>query len=80
MDLKSGSTIIGRPQILVEIAGKKGMRLLQKGGSRIQTTEALNKYMDGLSNTACSWTTSRRSRSTTRPLEENEIDIKINLY
>ena len=34
-----------------------------EGGEMILPTETLSKNMDGLSNTACSWTTSRRSRS-----------------
>ena len=79
MDLKSGSTIIGRPQMLFKIAGKESVSLLQKGGSRIIQFETLRKYMDGLLNTACSTTTSRRSRSTERLLEDNEIDTTIKL-
>ena len=43
-------------QMLLKIDGKESMRA--KGGFRIFHTERLNKYMDGLSNTAFSWTIS----------------------
>ena len=68
--------------MLLEIARREreSMSLLRKGGSRIQTTETANKNMDGPSNAACSWTTPRRSRSTSRLLEESEIDTKNNSY
>ena len=64
-----------------KIAGNESMILLQECGETILPTETTHsKNVDGLTNTACSWTTSRGSRSTTRPIEENEIDTRTNLY
>ena len=57
MDLKSGNSIIGKPQMLPKSAGHESMNLLQEGGETIHPTETLSTNMDALSNTACSWTT-----------------------
>ena len=42
--------------------------------------EKLNRYIDGLSSTASFWTTSRQSKSSTRPPENTNLDTTINTY
>ena len=71
MDLKSGNIIIGEWYMLREIAGNETVHLLQEGGEMMFLTETISQNLDGLPNIACSWTTSRRSRSTTMLPEEN---------
>ena len=60
--MKSGSPIIGRPWMLPKIARNESMSILQEGGETIPPTQTLSKNMNVLLNTACSLTTSRRSR------------------
>ena len=62
---------------LKAVGKKRGVRLLQEGGKTILPTETLSNTMDGLSNYACSWTSSRRSRQPTELLKENDFDTEI---
>ena len=62
MGMKSGNTITGQQWTLPKIAIIEGFRQLQEDGQTQLPTDTLNKNVDRLSNTACSWTTSRRSR------------------
>ena len=72
--------IIGRSQILLEITGKKKYTSITKRRIDNPDLRVTQKNMYGLSKIVCSWTISRRSKSFSILLEENEIDTKINLY
>ena len=73
MDLRSGSTIIGKPKMPQRQPSRRD-------GTMIRHIEKLNRNVDGLSSTASSSTSSKQSKSCTRRLGTKEIATRTSTY
>ena len=78
MDLRSGSTIIGKLKMQQRILRKEDTQPSRKDGTMIFHLEKLHRNMDGLLSTASSWTTFKQSKSNERNRCKNQYVLRWN--